>query len=119
MIKYKTRTFIELCPINMEDNMEDTIVIGNVLRILRVANDLSITEVKERCSISRSYLSEIENGKKQPSLEKILEVLNVYNVTIEEFKEIVIYYNKLNSDVEETKRYQLTLLKVLKMLIEK
>lgn len=99
--------------------MENIVTVGNVLKIIRVANDLSITEVQERCYISRSYLSEIENGKKNPSPEKIAEVLKIYNITIEEFKEIFIYYNKLNSGINEIKRYQLTLLKVLKILVKK
>lgn len=40
--------------------------IGEVLRLLRIANDLSITALSERTGISKSYITEIEKGKKNP-----------------------------------------------------
>ncbi len=97
--------------------MRDTETVGMVLRILRVANDLSITEVNQKCSVSRSYLSEIENGKKQISLKKQMELLRVYSISINQFKEICDYYRQLKSDKSVLERYQLTLLKSLNMLM--
>lgn len=38
--------------------------IGEVLRLLRIANDLSISELSKKTSISKSYITEIEKGKK-------------------------------------------------------
>ena len=55
--------------------MERTIVknnIGEVLRLLRIAYDLSISELSKRTKISKSYITEIEKGEKNPS-DKILK----------------------------------------------
>lgn len=42
---------------------------GEILRALRIAKDLSITELARQIGVSKSYISEIENGKKNPSYE--------------------------------------------------
>ena len=68
-------------------------------------------------SVSRSYLSEIENGKKQISLKKQMELLRVYSISINQFKEICDYYRQLKSDKSVLERYQLTLIKSLNMLM--
>ena len=39
------------------------------LRLVRVFHDMSQTALAERLKISKSYLSEIESGKKQVTLE--------------------------------------------------
>lgn len=98
--------------------MRDTETVGMILRIVRVANDLSITEVNRKCSVSRSYLSEVERGKKQISLKKQMELLKVYGISINQFKEICDYYRQLKSDKVVLERYQLTLLICLNMLIK-
>lgn len=46
--------------------------IGEVLRLLRISFDLTISELSQRTSISKSYITEIEKGAKNPS-PKILE----------------------------------------------
>jgi transcriptional regulator with XRE-family HTH domain len=44
-------------------------MIGITLRKLRSIYDYSASDLSEKLGISKSYLSEIENGKKQPSLD--------------------------------------------------
>lgn len=46
-------------------------MLGEALRLIRVYHDLKQKEVAERLDISTSYLSEIEKGRKTPSLELI------------------------------------------------
>ena len=48
-------------------------MIGDALRLIRTFHDMSQRETAEALKISTSYLSEIENGKKAPSLELIEE----------------------------------------------
>ncbi len=43
--------------------------LSEALRLLRSYHDLSQIQLASDLDISRSYLSEIESGKKQPSLE--------------------------------------------------
>ena len=54
---------------------------NEVLRLLRVYHDMKSYELAERLGISKSYLSEIENGKKIPTLELIQQYARVFNTT--------------------------------------
>ncbi len=47
-------------------------MIGEALRLIRVFHNVKQRDLAQALKISPSYLSEIENGKKEPSLE-ILE----------------------------------------------
>ena len=53
---------------------------GDALRLLRIFNEYSATDLSEKLGISKSYLSEIENGKKQPTLELIDKYAKVFNM---------------------------------------
>lgn len=46
--------------------------IGEILRLLRISFDLSISDLSEKIDISKSYITEIEKGDKTPS-EKIIK----------------------------------------------
>ena len=55
-------------------------MIGKAIRVIREFSELNQTELSEKAGISKSYMSEIENGKKLPNLElldKFSEVLDV------------------------------------------
>ena len=44
-------------------------MLGEALRLIRVFHDIKQTELAIRLGISKSYLSEIESGKKLPRIE--------------------------------------------------
>lgn len=46
-------------------------MIGDALRILRVFNDLTLVELANALGIHASFISEVETGKRKPSLELI------------------------------------------------
>lgn len=46
--------------------------IGEILRLLRISYDLSISELSKRTNVSKSYITEIEKGEKKPS-ERIIK----------------------------------------------
>lgn len=46
-------------------------MLAEALRLMRVFHDLKQTELAERLGISKSHLSEIESGRKQPTLALI------------------------------------------------
>ncbi|WP_459989796.1 helix-turn-helix domain-containing protein [Methylosoma difficile] len=54
-------------------------MIGKALRLLRVYHDLKLGELAKMLDISISYLSEIENGKKRPSLDIIEKYAQIFN----------------------------------------
>ena len=52
---------------------------GEVLKRLRAIYGLSAKEFSQRIDISPSYLSEIENDKKQPTLEILEKYAHLFN----------------------------------------
>lgn len=63
---------------------------GEVLRLLRVFNNIKANDLAEELNISKSYLSEIEHNKKKPSIElldKYAEILNIKTSTLLLFSE--------------------------------
>ena len=55
-------------------------MIGESLRLLRIFNNYTTVELSEKVKVSQSYISEIENGKKQPTLQVIEKYANVFNM---------------------------------------
>jgi transcriptional regulator with XRE-family HTH domain len=49
----------------------DLLMLSEALRLIRVFHDVKQNELARRLEISNSYLSEIENGNKVPSVEII------------------------------------------------
>ena len=57
-------------------------MIGEVLKRLRKIYGYKAVDVSEKLSISASYLSEIENGKKQPSLEHLKKYADLFGIKL-------------------------------------
>ena len=55
-------------------------MVSEVLRLLRVYNDLKAADLAEKLNLSASYISELESGKKTPSLEIINKYSNFFEV---------------------------------------
>lgn len=74
----------------MNERKQGTILC-DVLKSLRIANELSIKQLSQKSGISVSYIAEIEKGQKtQPSLDvlsKYSEALGVKKSTIMFFQE--------------------------------
>lgn len=51
--------------------------IGKVIRAARLEKDLNQSELAQRSGISNAYLSQIESGKQEPSLETIEKICQV------------------------------------------
>lgn len=50
------------------------------LRLVRVFHDINQSQLADKLGISRSYLSEIESGKKTPSIELINKYADIFNI---------------------------------------
>lgn len=57
-------------------------MIGDMLKRMRVIYGYKAGEMSSKLGISASYLSEIENNKKQPSLELLQKYANVYGIRL-------------------------------------
>ena len=57
-------------------------MIGDVLKRTRIIYGYKASEMSSELGISASYLSEIENNKKQPSLELLQKYADVYGIRL-------------------------------------
>lgn len=57
-------------------------MIGETLRRIRSIHGLKAKELCVKLDISASYLSEIETGKKQPSLELLQKYANLFGMKV-------------------------------------
>ncbi|HHV93565.1 MAG TPA: helix-turn-helix transcriptional regulator [Firmicutes bacterium] len=58
-------------------------MLGERIRTFREKRGLTLQEVASRSGLSRSYLSEIENGKKQPSVKTLEALAAALNVALD------------------------------------
>lgn len=67
----------------------ELIYLGEKLKALRKVRELSLQEVGRGVGISHNFLSEIENGKKEPSKETLRELAKFFKVDEDEFFRIL------------------------------
>lgn len=65
-------------------NMNDSAKLGNNLKRIREAKKMSQGDVMRKMGCSRSYISNIENGKTNPTLETISRLAKVLDVSTTE-----------------------------------
>lgn len=56
-------------------------MLGEALRLIRVFHDCKIRELAEALDLSASYISEIENGRKTPSMETLKKYAAYFDTT--------------------------------------
>ena len=60
-------------------------LIQEKIKFYRTKKGLTQDKLSEMCHISSDYLSEIERGKKVPSLKRLLIIINVLDISLSEF----------------------------------
>ena len=71
-------------------------LIGRRIREVRTERGISQADLAERSKTTAQYLSQIENGKKQASLQVLLSVAEVLEVSLNE----LLTGNQVNNPVE-------------------
>ncbi len=56
--------------------------LAEALRLLRVFHDISQTELADRMELSKSFLSEIESGKKEPTLDLLSRYATEFDISL-------------------------------------
>lgn len=64
-----------------------TKIIQQNIRKFRKQQNLTQEKLSELCGISTDYLSEIERGKKIPSLKRLIKIADTLNVPMSKFFE--------------------------------
>lgn len=59
--------------------------IGNRIRTLRKENDMTSVDLAQRIQISQPYLSKLEQGKQSISVDILINICNVFEITLEQF----------------------------------
>ncbi len=91
-------------------------MVGEVLRLLWIFSGYKSAELAEKLGISQSYVSEIENNKKQPTMD----ILDKYASVFEMKKSTLLFAKALENDVEvqndKKQKVALAGMKLLKIL---
>lgn len=98
---------------------EDTM--GEALRLLRIFNGYKSTELAKKLELSQSYVSELENGKKQPTMEvldKYAKVFEMKKSTLMLFAESLEGEEIKNDKKQRIARSGMKLLKILEKVGE-
>ena len=74
-------------------------VLSEALRLIRVFHDVKQHELAERLGISKSYLSEIERGKKSPSIEIIRQYAAEFDMPV---SSILFFSEQLNNQNQKS-----------------
>ena len=56
----------------------------NNLRKLRLNKSITQTELAQKLHLSRTAISNYENGKVQPSLDTLIKISEIFEITIDE-----------------------------------
>lgn len=64
-------------------------LLGGKLKALRKVRDLSLQEVGKGTNLSHNFLSEIERGKKEPSMETLRSLAKFYRIDEDELFMII------------------------------
>ena len=81
--------------------------VGDKLRALRKQNKLTLKELSKKTSLSISFISDIENKRRNPSIDNLKILANALNVSVSELLDEKLYApttNKVNNNDDEDLR---------------
>lgn len=70
-------------------------MLAEALRLIRVFHDMKQQELAEKLNVSKSYLSEIESGKKNPSMDIVERYSSVFSIPP---SSIMFFAENVNAD---------------------
>jgi len=94
-------------------------MLGKALKYIRIFHNMNQTVFAERIGISRSYLSEIEAGKKPASIELLEKYSSLFNIPV---SSLLLFSEELESPIfpEKGRLYVADkILKIMEWMVEK
>lgn len=88
-------------------------MLNQALRLIRTYHDFSQTELCAELGVSNSYLSEIESGKKQPTLDFLKKYSEMFDIPL---SSILFFAENLDSQKPSDKIRQNIAGKIISML---
>lgn len=86
--------------------------IGYVLKLLRIAREMTSRELSKEMGVSQSYISEIESNKKKPSME----MLSKYSDALDVKMSTILYFKEMGE--ESGYKYKELLLRILEKMLK-
>ncbi len=92
---------------------------GEALKLLRIFNGYKSTQLAEKLGLSQSYISELENNKKQPTLDVIDKYAKLFNM---KKSTLMLFAESLESEAKNQDKKQrvanagMMLLKILEKM---
>ena len=77
--------------------MDIKLKVGQRIRELRQAQKLSQEALANKANVDRTYMTDLENGRRNVSIEVLLRVTDALNITFTEFFTASTFYDKGNS----------------------
>ena len=94
-------------------------MIGEVIRVTRIANDMTIQDLSRSSQVSKSYITEVEKGKKNPSKHVLDQFSKGLDLATDDLLALDEYHNFLMANKEKLQVYRLLLSRVLETYIER
>lgn len=88
-------------------------MLGEALRLIRSFHGLSQTQGAEKLGISKSYLSEIERGRKPPTLQLIERYAEVYQLPV---SSILFFSENMERSLSYRRAQQIVSKKIIRIL---
>lgn len=83
------------------------------LRLIRIFHDVNQNQLAEKCGISKSYLSEIESGKKPISIELLEKYSKIFHIPV---SSLILFSEELNSNKFSEKNRVFAVRKIVKIM---
>lgn len=85
--------------------------IGKKLKNLRIKHDLTMQELADRCDLSKGFISQLEHDLSSPSIDTLVTILDIYDVSLSNFfneseKENKFVFKSYESSVLDEEKYQ-------------
>ena len=74
--------------------------IGNAIKDLRQKQGLNQNDFAIKCGLSQSYLSSIEKGRKEPTLNILKQIAKTLSIPMP----VLVFFSIDKDDIEESKR---------------
>jgi transcriptional regulator with XRE-family HTH domain len=75
--------------------------IGNIIKEARRRKNMTQQLLADKCFISRSYISDIENGRYSPSVETLLNLSRILGINLNLFKNVVNTHGEIKNETSE------------------
>jgi len=90
------------------ENFEQAINYGQKLKLARESLGLTQEKVAEYLGLGPRYISDIERNKTKGSIDTLIKLCNIYNITPNDLLSDYIYFNIDTVNIELSAFYSLT-----------